>query len=178
MEGRVGRAKARKLMGWDKDSLIGKAKAKHASKANQGIHSLLPISRQVFSHLQQSRAPSRIMVTREAKRHHSECPPPSSFIPQLYALSTTSYSTEHPFGQLGSAVLAVPPPSCSCTPSLLAGGVGWEQERPWLCASTAQRWLKHPGVINAVSSSNPKQSPTLATRKKINSIPAKPSTEV
>ena len=30
----------------------GKAKATHASKAEQGIHSLLPMDRQVFSHLQ------------------------------------------------------------------------------------------------------------------------------
>jgi len=36
-------------------SLTGKAKATHASKAKEGIHSLLPIDRQVFSNLQESR---------------------------------------------------------------------------------------------------------------------------
>jgi len=64
---RIGRVKVRKLMGSDKGRLIGKAKAVGASKAKQGIHSLLPISRWVFSHLQQSRVASRIMVTSEDK---------------------------------------------------------------------------------------------------------------
>jgi len=47
---RIRRAEVRKRMGRDKDSLIGKAKAVCASKAEQGICSLLPISRQLFSH--------------------------------------------------------------------------------------------------------------------------------
>jgi len=40
-------------------------------------------------------------------------------------LSMTSYGAEYPSGQL---VSAVPLPSFSCTPSPLAGGVGWEAE--------------------------------------------------
>jgi len=60
---RIGRLKVRKLVGGDKDSLIGKAKAMCTSKAVQGIHSLLSIGRQMFSHLQESRTPSRIRVT-------------------------------------------------------------------------------------------------------------------
>lgn len=39
---------------WDKDSLIGKAKAMHTRKAEKGIHSLLPISRELFSHLRKA----------------------------------------------------------------------------------------------------------------------------
>jgi len=39
MRKRIGRVKVRNLMGGDKESLIGKAKAVQASKANQGIHS-------------------------------------------------------------------------------------------------------------------------------------------
>ncbi|KAK4830244.1 hypothetical protein QYF61_009311 [Mycteria americana] len=38
-------------------------------------------------------------------------------------LSMMSYGVGYPFGQLGSAVPAVAPPSFLCTPSLLAGGV-------------------------------------------------------
>jgi len=60
---RIRRIKVRKLVGSDKDSLISKAKDAHACKAKQGIHSLLPVSRQGFSHLQESRAPSCIAVT-------------------------------------------------------------------------------------------------------------------
>ena len=77
---RIGRVKVRKLVGWDKDSFIGKAKATHTSKANQGIHSPLPMGRQVFSHLQESRAPAHVTVTWEDKCCHSKNPPlpPSS----------------------------------------------------------------------------------------------------
>ncbi|KAK4820156.1 hypothetical protein QYF61_020531 [Mycteria americana] len=39
---------------------------------------------------------------------------------ELSMLSMTPYGVECPFGQLGSAVLAVSPPSFLCTPSLLA----------------------------------------------------------
>lgn len=46
----------------------------HASKAKQRITSLLPMGRQVFSHLQAIRAPSCRMVTLEGKSYHSECP--------------------------------------------------------------------------------------------------------
>ncbi|PKU36209.1 pyruvate dehydrogenase isozyme 3 [Limosa lapponica baueri] len=47
--------------------------------------------------------------------------PPRSFSPQLYIVSMKSYGMEYPFGQLGSAVLAVSPPNflCSPPPSLL-----------------------------------------------------------
>ena len=120
---RIRRVKVRKLVGWDKDSLTGKAKAVHTRKAKQGICSLLPIVRQVCSHLQESRAPSRVTPSLRT------CPPPSSFFLQLLFLSMTSYGVKYPFGQLGSAVPAVSPPSFPCTPSLLTGGVEWEAER-------------------------------------------------
>jgi len=54
---RIIRVKLCKLAGCNKDSLLGKAKAVHARKAKQAIHSILPIGRQLFSHLQESRAP-------------------------------------------------------------------------------------------------------------------------
>ncbi|KAK4813411.1 hypothetical protein QYF61_004748, partial [Mycteria americana] len=41
---------------------------------------------------------------------------------QRYRLSMTPYGVGYPFGQLGSAVLAVSPPSFLCPPNLLAGG--------------------------------------------------------
>jgi len=37
---KIRRVKVRKLMCWDKDSLIGKAKAVHVSKIKQGINLL------------------------------------------------------------------------------------------------------------------------------------------
>jgi len=71
MEQRTGRVKVRKFVGWHKDGLTGKARPMHTSEAKQEIHALLPIGRQVFSHLQERRAPSRVTVTWEDKRHHS-----------------------------------------------------------------------------------------------------------
>jgi len=81
----------------------------YASKAKQIIHSLLSVSRQVFSHLQKSRGPSLVMIIQEDKHHHSEHPLPSFFSSQLYMLSMMLYGMEYAFGQLGSAVPAVSP---------------------------------------------------------------------
>lgn len=72
--GKIGRVKLRKLLGWDRDNLADKAEAAHMSKANQRIHSPLPIGRQVFSHLQDSRAQHFPVVPWEDKCWKSECP--------------------------------------------------------------------------------------------------------
>ena len=40
---------------------------------------------------------------------------PPGEIPTAYKLSMTSYGMEQPFGQFGSTILAVPPPSFLCT---------------------------------------------------------------
>ena len=121
-EERIRRVKVRKLMGWDTNSLKSKAKALCASKASQGINSLPPIGRQVFSHPQKSRAPSHVMVTWEGKHHRSKRPP--------LPYSSPSFHAEHDviwYGTslwlVGSAVPAVSPPSFLCTPSLLTDGV-------------------------------------------------------
>jgi len=50
--------------------------------------------------------------------------PPSSPSFMCWAWHHVGY----PSGQLGPAVPAVSPPNFLCTPSLLAGGVGWERE--------------------------------------------------
>ena len=84
----------------------------------------------VFSHLQESSAPSHLSITWEDKHHHSKHPPASFFFPQLYMLNMMSYGLEYPLGQLGSAVPAVSPPNSLCPPSLLTGGVGEEAEKP------------------------------------------------
>ena len=50
---------------------------------------------------------------------------PPSQLPPVYILGMMSYGTEYPFGQFGSAVLAVSPPSFLGPSSLLAG---WARE--------------------------------------------------
>ena len=102
--------------------------------------------------------------------------PPSFFFPQLCMLSMLSYGMEYPFGQLGSAVPAVSPPNFLCTPSLLAGGVGWGAEKALTqcehCSAVTKTSLNYQHCFQHYS----KHSPMLATVKKINSIPAKTST--
>jgi len=62
---RMGRAEGGNLWVRDKDGSTGKAKATSAIKAEVVLRLLLPFGRQVFSHFQQSRFPSRLMVTWE-----------------------------------------------------------------------------------------------------------------
>ena len=50
---------------------------------------------------------------------------PPGQLPPVYILGMTSHGMEYPFGQFGSAVLAVSPPSFLCPSSLLAG---WASE--------------------------------------------------
>lgn len=56
----------------------------HTNKTNQGIHSPLPIGRQVCSHPHESRAPLHVMLTWDDKCHHTSSP--SFFFSQLYTL--------------------------------------------------------------------------------------------
>lgn len=83
----------------------------HTSKAKQGIHSPLPMGRQVLIHPEESSAPSHVTVTWEDKCQHSDYPPcPPSSAHYIY--------TEHDviwFGKslvsVGSPVPAVSPPN-------------------------------------------------------------------
>lgn len=79
--------------------------------------------------------------------HNSKYPPlpPSSL--SFYCWTQMPYGLEHAFGQLGSAVLAVSPPSFLCSPRLLAGRAAWEG-RLWCCLCPAQQSLNHPCVTS------------------------------
>jgi len=135
---RNGSEKVRKLVGWDKDSLTGKAKAVRASKAKEGVHSLHPISRQVFSRLQESRAPSCAVVTSEDKHRHSEDPLlPSP--PVLYCWAWRHTVWNIPLVSQGQLSQLCPLPGPGAPPAYSLVGWGKEQKRPWLCASTAQQ---------------------------------------
>ena len=142
----------------------------HANKAKQGIHSLLPIGRQVFSHLQESRAPSRVTVTWEDKRHHAQCPPPSFFFPQLIYWAWRHMVWNSPLASLGQLSWLCPLPA-SC-----ASGRAWNAKKSLASINITQQQLKHQCVINIILMLNPKHSTIPATKKKINSIPAKTST--
>ena len=119
---RTGRVKVQKLMGWEKDSWKGKAKAAYSNKAKQGIHSLLPSGRQLFSDLQESRAPSHVIVVWEDRHCNSELSP---FLLPLWL-----------FGASCPCCVS----SQLCSPSLLASRVVWEAEK-------ALMLCKHCSVI-------------------------------
>lgn len=107
------RVKAGKLVARNEDSLIGKAKAVHISKAKQGINSQLPMG----SHPQESRTPSGVKATQEDKCHHSKHLPVSPSPHFIYW--AWCHVMEYLFGQFGSPVLAVSPPNLPYNPSPL-----------------------------------------------------------
>jgi len=120
---RVERVKVRKLVGWDKNGLIGKAKAAHANKAEQGIDSLLPVIMWVFSHLQESRAQLWVMVTWEDKPCHSG----HHMAWNILLVSWDQLSRLCPL-----------PASCAA-PACSLVGWGKRQRRSWLCLNVAQQ---------------------------------------
>lgn len=64
----------KRLVDWDLDSLIRKAKAALASKTKGGIEILIPLRRQMSSHFSGNRASACPMVTWEDKCHNHRCP--------------------------------------------------------------------------------------------------------
>ena len=56
-------------------------------------------------------------------------PPPVGQFPPVLLFSVMPYHMGHPFGQLGSAVLAMSPPVFPGTPSLLSGRAAREAEK-------------------------------------------------
>jgi len=94
-DGEGNQKKKVKLMGWGKDSLVGQQR-----------------KRKIIIQIEKEYA-KRVMHS--AIAHY---PMPSLFpssnpwpTPPVYVLSMTSYGIIYPFGQFGSAVLAVSPPS-------------------------------------------------------------------
>lgn len=168
---RVRRVKVRKLVGWDKDRLVGKAKAVCTGKQNKEFIQHIPSASRC------SAISRGIMVIWEDKQHHSEHPFPSFLFPQFCRLSMIPRGMGYPFGHLGQPSHPdMLPTSCALPDSFL---MGWqeEQKRPLLCISSVWKSWKYLFVINAVFSTNPKHYPSLASIKKTNSIPAKTGTD-
>lgn len=111
-------------------------------------NSLLPFDGQVFSHSQESRIPSCLIVTWKDSYHNSTDQPPSPSFPQLIMLSKMLSRREYKFGY--TALLPVSPPHLLLTPRLLIMRLWQKQGRPLCCASTAQQELKHGCIIIVV----------------------------
>lgn len=114
---RIKRVKARKLLGWNKTSLIGKTKAACTTEETQRITSVLPMGREMFSHFQESRIPSHLMVTWDNKHHHFKLSP--------FFLPPPTLSTDHHALWSGISLwsLSVTCPGCifsqQCSPNSL-----------------------------------------------------------
>jgi len=82
---RIRSVKVRKLMAWDKDILVGKAKASCARR-KFWVNSVLPVDREILSHCQEGRALWWRTFTWEDRLHNSKYSSlPSSFPPALIA---------------------------------------------------------------------------------------------
>lgn len=134
---RTGIVNVRKPVGWDKDSLIGKAKTTHPRKVKQGIYSSLPFGRQVLMHSQESRVPSHSGLRRQMPSLWMF--PPSFFFPSsicrrrchmIWNVPLVSWDQLSWMGLL-PALCASPAPSL----------VGWgeSQKRSWLYVGSAQQ---------------------------------------
>lgn len=139
------------------------------SRAKHRINSLLPTGRQVFSHLQESRAPPHVMATQEEKHHHSKCAPLPASSPSLYGEHGTS---PHPAGV--NCLNSVPSRLLLQPRSTRWQGRVREQQRPRLCVSNHR---KPPCVISILVAANPKHSTTQATVKRINFTQPNPAEE-
>ena len=95
--------------------------------------------------------------------------PPSQLLPYLY--------TEHDVPWYGIPLWLVRVGCPGYAPSQLLvhllAGRAWETEKS---LSATQQQLNHERVINSILTLNPKHSTVPATKKKINSIPAKTRT--
>ena len=96
--------------------------------------------------------------------------PPTPASHPYILFSMTSDGMEYPFGQFGSAVLGLSPPSSCCTPSLLAGRTEREAEKSLAWCKHCSATIKTSACYQRSSHPNPKHSTLPATRRKINSV--------
>lgn len=128
MKENIGRVKVIKFVGWDRNTSVGKGKATHENKPNQGIRfpSWGEAGIQPSQGKQDSIRPNGDLGWQMPSLWMSS----SSFsFPQLYMLRMIPYGVGYPFSPLGSAVPAVCSPDFLCSPSLLSSGVGWGTEK-------------------------------------------------
>jgi len=114
----------------------------------------------------------------EDKYRHCECLPFPPSLLHFLLLSIMSHRMGYSFGQAGSAVLAMSPPSYLCSPGSPLAGQCQKLKSPWLCLRTAQQQLKHHSPISPIFIKNSKRGILLTSVKKINSSIAKTLTDV
>lgn len=111
------------------------------------------MSRQEFSQPQENRAPSYLTVTWEVSLSNL-----SLFLLQRFYILRWCHVVLHiPLVHGGHLSWRCPLPTPRAPPAHSWAGQ-CKHKKPPCCASTAQQPLKHPRVINTISSTNPKHS--------------------
>lgn len=108
---RIGRAKVRRLMGWDMDSLINKRPGEEGVTQKQSLATTQPMPSQSLSNGS-----------------------PWKSVPKFYCQAQRCMVLEYPHGQFGSGVPAFCPPTVS-----LVGEGQWEGEKPLVLCKHCSR---------------------------------------
>lgn len=132
----------------------------------------------MYRHFQENRAPSCIAVSWEDKYHTPKHPLLLLYLRTAFITEHMSYGMEYSLGQLGSAVLALFPPSFLCTLNHLVGRAAPEAETAlalWEpCFAAAETLVCYQRYFILIL--NPKHSTIAAAGKKMNSVLAKTRT--
>lgn len=166
----IGAVKVRKLVGWDKNSLISKAKGTHRGKAKQGVDSPLTMAGRC-SAIPDSRAPSQGTEPGEDNHHRSKNPHLSPSPPALCGDRDTIWCGVFPGVSWGQCP--------GCVPSQLPVS---PQPPGWQCGVRSRTGLGSPWAPLSFNENTPgyqhksKPQPHTSYCKEMNSVPAKPST--
>ena len=159
--------RCRQLNRGSRNCMCKQSKIRNSYTASHGRHE--------FSHLQESRAPSLVMVPWEEKHHHPKCPPSFFF----FSSSSNCWVWRHmvwyiPLASWGQLPWLCPLPASHASPARLLAGQGEAQNRPWRCASPAQHSWNIPVLPTLLSSQIQNISPYKLLWRKLNLSQPKP----
>lgn len=131
------------------------------------MYSRLPISRQVFSHFQESSASSRLTVAWEDEWHHATCIRCLPLSPAFTDGRSTVWWGIGPWSGWFSSPGCVPCKHLVLPRSRREVGAAWEAKRPRHCISAVQQQVKHRCVLNTALVTSLKDITLQPTVKKI-----------
>lgn len=168
---RTGKVKAGKLLGWDKDSLVGEAKLRMPTKRNKEWIHYFPLAGRCSSVGKTELIMHNDGLGRQKPMFGMSLP--SSFSP-------SALIAEHDAIWYGVPLwpVWVSSPGCvlfhsSCSPSSWLGGQREKLKCPWLSVSTALQQLKYQCAVNTVLVTSPKHRAIEVAMNKINSSTVK-----
>lgn len=137
----------------------------HRSKTKEKVLFSTSHQQEMDIHFLGSRASVFIVIVLEDNHINNEYSHLLHSLRFFFLLAMTSYGMDYPFGQFGSALLAVSPSSPHQAYSPV--GMGWGWREPGCCGSNAEQELKHLCVLNTSLDTATKQSTTWAAEGKV-----------